>query len=85
MASKEKLKTGNRKSKMWSFPTVSLCPRCRGSQTRAMSTQGKVQYRKCMAPICQKRYTVIGSKVKRRAPRGVHGGSLSSSSSSSSA
>lgn len=54
----------NRKSKIkYAFPTVSACPRCRGTQTRAVSTQGRVQYRKCMAPVCQKRYTVIGTKV----------------------
>jgi len=47
----------------WSFPSQSRCPRCRGTSTRATSTQGKVQYRQCQAPICQKRYTVIGTKV----------------------
>ena len=62
MEDKKKLITQNSKpkTKRWSFPTVSTCPRCRGTQTRAVSTQGKVQYRKCLAPICQKRYTVIG-------------------------
>ena len=49
----------------WSFPTVSRCPRCGGTQTQAYSTQGKVQYRKCLAPVCQKRYSAMGTKVKK--------------------
>jgi hypothetical protein len=55
-----------KRKKEYSFPTVSACPRCRGTQTRATSTQGKIQYRKCLAPVCQKTYTVIGQKVKIR-------------------
>jgi hypothetical protein len=51
------------KKKEFSFPTVSLCPRCKGSQTRAVSTQGKIQYRVCQAPICRHRYTVTGTPV----------------------
>lgn len=47
----------------WSFPTRSKCPRCGGFYTRATSTQGNVQYRKCMIPICQKRYSVLGKKI----------------------
>jgi len=49
----------------YSFPTVSVCPRCLGTQTRARSTQGKVQYRICLAPVCRHRYHVIGTKVKK--------------------
>lgn len=79
---KPKTQNPKPKTKMWSFPTISQCPRCGGTQTRAISTQGKVQYRKCLAPICQKRYTVIGQKVKSKK---VKGKILSSSSSSSSA
>lgn len=56
------------KKQKYSFPTVSQCPRCRGTQTRAVSTQGKVQYRKCMAPVCRWRYTVIGTKVNKTLP-----------------
>jgi len=51
------------RERCWSFPTVSRCPRCRGCNTRAVSTQKNVQYRKCMAPVCQKKYTVIGTRV----------------------
>ena len=47
----------------FSFGTKSRCPRCGGTSTRATSTQGRIQYRQCMAPICQKRYTVIGKKI----------------------
>ena len=67
MEDKKKSSIENRKSKIrYSFPTVSKCPRCGGTQTRATSTQGKVQYRKCLAPICGKRYNVIGTKIKNR-------------------
>jgi hypothetical protein len=63
----KKSKNENRKPEIrYSFPTVSSCPRCRGTATRATSTQGRVQYRKCMAPVCQKRYTVIGTEIKKR-------------------
>jgi len=52
------------KERRYSFPTVSRCPRCGVTQTRATSTQGRVQYRKCLAPICGKSYTVFGEEVK---------------------
>jgi len=52
------------KKQKYSFPTVSQCPRCRGTDTRARSTQGKVQYRICLAAVCRKRYAVIGTKIK---------------------
>lgn len=51
------------KPKAYAFPTKSRCPRCRGLQTRCYSTQGRVQYRRCLAPVCQKAYTVMGTKV----------------------
>lgn len=57
------------KKKEFSFPTVSLCPRCKGSQTRAVSTQGKIQYRVCQAPICRHRYPVTGTPVKPFKPQ----------------
>ena len=59
----EKKKAKDILADTYAFPTKSQCRRCRGTQTRAVSTQGKVQYRKCMSPICQHRYTVIGTKV----------------------
>lgn len=42
------------------------CPRCRGWDTVATSTQGNVQYRRCRAPICQHRYAVVGRPVEGR-------------------
>jgi hypothetical protein len=54
----------------YSFPTVSLCPRCHGRQTRAVSTQKNVQYRKCLAPICQRRYHVFGTRVAGKPKKG---------------
>ena len=69
MKDKTKSKTVNRQSSIrYSFPTVSKCPRCGGTQTRAVSTQGNVQYRKCQAPVCRWRYTVIGTKVNKALP-----------------
>lgn len=47
----------------YSFPTVVRCPRCSGLQTRAYSTQGKIQYRRCTAPICQERFSIRGAEV----------------------
>jgi hypothetical protein len=47
----------------FSFPTVSACPRCRGTQTRAISTQGNRQYRVCCAPVCQFHFCVKGAPV----------------------
>lgn len=47
----------------YSFPTKSRCPRCQGTQTKAVSTQGNIQYRKCTAPVCQKAFTVKGKIV----------------------
>jgi hypothetical protein len=47
----------------YSFPTKSVCPRCRSLQTKAVSTQGKVQYRQCQMPVCHWNYTVLGEKL----------------------
>jgi hypothetical protein len=59
-----------RGKRRYSFPTVSLCPRCRGAQTRATSTQKNVQYRICLAAICRKRYHVMGTKISPQAKKG---------------
>ena len=59
-------KTKERCKKKFSFPTVSTCKRCGSTHTQATSTQGKVQYRKCLAPVCYKRYTVIGTPITQR-------------------
>jgi len=47
----------------FSFPTVSACPRCRGTQTRATSTQGRIQFRRCQAPICRFKFSIRGKPV----------------------
>ena len=47
----------------YAFPSRSRCPRCQASDTRAVSTQGNVQYRQCIRPICRQRYKVIGKAL----------------------
>ncbi len=53
----------HKQKQQYAFPTVVPCPRCRGTQTRAVSTQGKIQYRRCSAPICQERFSIRGKEV----------------------
>jgi Zn ribbon nucleic-acid-binding protein len=63
----EKIMEDNSKKKrkrLYSFPTVAACPRCRGTDTIVTSTQKNVQYRKCRSAICLQRFTVVGKKVK---------------------
>jgi hypothetical protein len=60
----KKTKTKAKRQRRWSFPTASACRRCGSTDTRAYSTQGKVQYRKCLRAICRHRYTVIGTAIK---------------------
>ena len=55
-----------KKTERFSFPTIVRCPRCSGLQTRAVSTQGKIQYRRCMAPVCQERFSIRGTPIKRK-------------------
>jgi len=45
------------------FPKVNPCPRCAGTGTRAVSTQGQNQYRQCQTPGCRHHFTVIGRPV----------------------
>lgn len=60
----EKPVTDEKKEKItYSFPTQSRCPRCRTTDTIATSTQGKIQYRRCLRAICRHTYTVIGMKI----------------------
>jgi hypothetical protein len=47
----------------YAFPTVSRCPRCGSTDTRAYATKGKIQYRRCQMPVCRWTYTVIGQKI----------------------
>lgn len=56
-------KPAGKKRIRYSFPTVSRCPRCRTTDTVATSTQGKIQYRRCLRAICRWTYQVIGKKV----------------------
>ena len=51
--------------KKYSFPTVSKCPRCGTTETKATHTDGKNgrQYRQCQRAICRKNYTVEGEIV----------------------
>ena len=79
--SKSKKKKDRQK---FTFPKQPRCPRCNYAQTRAVSTQGQNQYRRCLNAICRKRFTVIGSPVEPDPKSGKSSGSSSSSSSSSS-
>lgn len=56
----------NEDKPQYSFPTVVACPRCHGTQTRARSTQGRIQYRICLAPICRHRYAEKGTLIENR-------------------
>lgn len=55
-------KPRKKKKRKYSFPTVSRCPRCGATDTIATSTQGKVQYRRCLRAVCRHTYHVIGPK-----------------------
>ena len=44
----------------YSFPTKVACPVCGCIRTLAVSTQGQIQYRKCLNGICELRFKVIG-------------------------
>lgn len=49
--------------RVFGFLTKSRCPRCGSTNTRAYSTQGRVQYRQCQIPICRRKYVQYGQKV----------------------
>ena len=49
--------------RVFGFLTKSRCPRCGSTNTRAYSTQGRVQYRQCMVAICRRRYVEYGKRV----------------------
>lgn len=48
---------------VYSFPTRSRCPKCSSLSTRATSTRGSVQLRRCRRPSCGFTYKEAGSKV----------------------
>jgi len=54
-----------KQQKKWAFPTVSKCPRCGTTETKATHTDGKTgtQYRQCQRAICRYNYSVKGTKV----------------------
>jgi hypothetical protein len=47
----------------YAFPTKSRCPRCGGTNTKAVSTQGNRQFRECQTPVCRFKYSVEGTKI----------------------
>jgi len=61
MAKKKKEKA--KKERKYSFPTASKCPRCNSTHTAAYSTQGNIQYRKCLVAICRHRYKVVADRI----------------------
>ena len=56
-------KAGSKRRRQYAFLTLSRCPRCKTTDTVATSTQGKVQYRRCLRAVCRWTYTVMGTKV----------------------
>ena len=48
----------------YSFPTKVRCPLCGCIRTLSVSTQGQVQYRKCLNGICELRFKIIGGVIK---------------------
>ena len=51
------------KTRAWSFPTRSRCPRCAAADTVATTTRGPTQYRRCTRATCRFRYTVRGTEI----------------------
>lgn len=47
----------------YSFPTKSRCPKCKRLSTRAVSTQGQTQYRRCLRPSCREAYKEVGTTL----------------------
>lgn len=48
---------------VYAFPTKSRCPKCRRLATRATSTRGDVQLRKCIRPSCRTTYKEAGTAI----------------------
>ncbi len=61
MVKRNKRKEEQRKFRFQKQPR---CPRCNYVITRAVSTQGQNQYRRCLNAICRKRFTVVGVLVQ---------------------
>ncbi len=65
MSKKEKQNQEVKPQKKWAFPTVSKCPRCGSTDTKATHTDNNLgrQYRKCQRAICRKNYSVDGVEI----------------------
>jgi|GEM_PF-3661910 len=48
---------------VYSFDHGRRCPRCQSVDTVARSTQGHVQYRRCVRAVCMHRYAVVGKEI----------------------
>ncbi len=52
---------------VYDFSHGRRCPRCRQTDTVCRSTQGGIQYRKCLRALCRTvkdgNYTVVGKEV----------------------
>lgn len=48
---------------VYDFSHGKRCPRCKTTDTVARSTQGRVQYRRCLRAVCRKTYSVVGRPV----------------------
>jgi len=50
--------------RLFVFPSVNICPRCRGTYTRVRSTQKNVRYVTCMSAVCRHNFTVLGRRIE---------------------
>lgn len=48
---------------VYAFPTKSRCPKCRRLSTRATSTRGEIQLRRCLRPSCGTTYKETGRAI----------------------
>lgn len=48
---------------VYSFPSKSRCPRCGTLDTKRTGSYADTQYRECKAPICGKKYSVVGTRL----------------------
>ena len=69
MSKKQKSKMANQKSeRRWSFPTLSLCPRCKSGDTvcRRTDTKKGIQYRQCRNAVCRIAYPQHGTDMSQK-------------------
>jgi len=48
---------------VFAFPTRARCPRCGSANTMSYSTKDDSQYRRCLAPVCSRRFVVKGATI----------------------